>query len=102
MCTQPRRIAAVSVAQRVAEERGEPPPGQAGSRVGYHVRLDAGFTSQTRMLFCTTGILLRRMASDPSLSSVSHVIVDEVCFTTSYSAMFPAVLLWLTAGGIAL
>ena len=41
VCTQPRRIAAISVAERVAEERGEAAPGTPGSFVGYHVRLDA-------------------------------------------------------------
>jgi hypothetical protein len=35
VCTQPRRIAAISVAERVADERGEPPPGRRGSRVGF-------------------------------------------------------------------
>jgi hypothetical protein len=44
----------------------------------YHVRLDAASTRHTRLLFCTTGILLRRLASDSQLSAVSHVIVDEV------------------------
>ena len=78
VCTQPRRIAAISVAERVAAERGEPPPGQAGSRVGYHVRLDAATSRDTRLLFCTTGILLRRLAGDPGLLAVSHVLVDEV------------------------
>ena len=78
VCTQPRRIAAISVAERVAEERGEPPPGQPGARVGYHVRLDAATTRATRLLFCTTGILLRRLAGDPALLGVSHVLVDEV------------------------
>jgi ATP-dependent RNA helicase DHX29 len=78
VCTQPRRIAAISVAERVANERGEPAPGDPGARVGYHVRLDAATTRDTRLLFCTTGILLRRMASDPALASISHVIVDEV------------------------
>ncbi len=61
ICTQPRRIAAISVAARVAAERGEPEPGTGGRGqqqhgvVGYHVRLDAAVTSHTRMLFCTTG-----------------------------------------------
>ena len=106
-CTQPRRLAAVSVAERVAEERGERGgPGAKGSRVGYHVRLDAAYTKETRLLFCTTGILLRKLAggaggggggeggdddelfpsssssSSPSssldLAGVSHVVVDEV------------------------
>jgi membrane-bound metal-dependent hydrolase YbcI (DUF457 family) len=44
---------------------------------GYHVRLDAATTAATRLLFCTTGILLRRLASDAALARVSHVIVDE-------------------------
>jgi len=42
------------------------------------VRLDAASTRHTKLLFCTTGILLRRLASDAQLSAVSHVIVDEV------------------------
>jgi ATP-dependent RNA helicase DHX29 len=44
----------------------------------YHVRLDPAVTSDTRLTFCTTGILLRRLAGDPLLSEVSYVIVDEV------------------------
>ncbi|KAI3433652.1 hypothetical protein D9Q98_003461 [Chlorella vulgaris] len=78
VCTQPRRIAAISVAQRVANERGEVAPGQQGCKVGYHVRLDAATSRDTRLLFCTTGILLRRLAGDPALLGVSHVLVDEV------------------------
>ncbi|CAI5530276.1 unnamed protein product, partial [Closterium sp. Naga37s-1] len=84
VCTQPRRIAAISVAERVAAERCEPPAG-SGSRgggpagvVGYHVRLDAVKTWYTRITFCTTGILLRRLVGDPLLSDVTHVVVDEV------------------------
>ena len=52
----------------------------------YHVRLDAASTRQTKLLFCTTGILLRRLASDAQLSAVSHVIVDEVRWSHSSSA----------------
>lgn len=46
--------------------------------MGYHVRLDAAMTRQTRLLFCTTGILLRRLGGNLKLPEVSHVIVDEV------------------------
>jgi hypothetical protein len=54
-------------------------PGSTSFRqVGYHVRLDACSTSATRLLFCTTGILLRKMQGDPLLSDVSHVVLDEV------------------------
>lgn len=48
------------------------------AQVGYSVRLDSRRSIRTRLLFCTTGILLRRLLSDPELIGVSHVIVDEV------------------------
>jgi ATP-dependent RNA helicase DHX57 len=74
ICTQPRRISATSVASRVASERGE----QIGKTVGYKIRLEGSMSSSTRILFCTTGVLLRRLTEDPLLSGTSHVIVDEV------------------------
>lgn len=78
ICTQPRRIAAISVAERVADERCEPSPGSDGSLVGYQVRLDSARNERTKLLFCTTGILLRKIAGDKNLTGVTHVIVDEV------------------------
>jgi ATP-dependent RNA helicase DHX57 len=72
--TQPRRISAISLAERVAAERGEP----CGKTVGYTVRLESCRSERTRLLFCTTGVLLRRLLSDPSLSAVSHLVLDEV------------------------
>ncbi|KAJ4833074.1 hypothetical protein Tsubulata_001048 [Turnera subulata] len=78
ICTQPRRIAAISVAERVADERCEPSPGSDGSLVGYQVRLDSARNEKTKLLFCTTGILLRKLAGDRNLNGVTHVIVDEV------------------------
>ncbi|XP_027113217.2 DExH-box ATP-dependent RNA helicase DExH7, chloroplastic-like isoform X1 [Coffea arabica] len=78
ICTQPRRIAAVSVAERVADERCEPSPGSKDSLVGYHVRLDSARNAKTKLLFCTTGILLRMVLGNKNLAGVSHVIVDEV------------------------
>ncbi|KAI4375529.1 hypothetical protein MLD38_013387 [Melastoma candidum] len=78
ICTQPRRIAAISVAERVAKERCDPPPGSNGSIVGYQVRLDSARNEKTRLLFCTTGILLRSITGDKALTGVTHVIVDEV------------------------
>ncbi|XP_067636192.1 putative ATP-dependent RNA helicase DHX57 [Eurosta solidaginis] len=74
VCTQPRRLSAIGVAERVADERTE----RVGQTVGYQIRLENKITSSTRLTFCTTGILLRRLTADPLLSSVSHVIVDEV------------------------
>uniref|UniRef100_A0A3Q3E053 RNA helicase n=1 Tax=Hippocampus comes TaxID=109280 RepID=A0A3Q3E053_HIPCM len=74
-CTQPRRLAAITVAERVAAERGE----TIGKTVGYHIRLESRVSPKTLLTFCTTGVLLRTlMAGDVSLASVTHVIVDEV------------------------
>ncbi|GMP39366.1 hypothetical protein CsSME_00010233 [Camellia sinensis var. sinensis] len=69
---------AISVAERVADERCESSPGSNGSLVGYQVRLDSARNERTKLLFCTTGILLRKFAGDKDLAGVTHVIVDEV------------------------
>ncbi|KDO33210.1 hypothetical protein SPRG_02022 [Saprolegnia parasitica CBS 223.65] len=74
LCTQPRRLAAIGVATRVAQERCE----TIGESVGYQIRMDTKKSAETRLLFCTTGVLLRRFLSDPLLREVSHIIVDEV------------------------
>jgi hypothetical protein len=111
ICTQPRRISAVSVAERVADERGAEKrpfwrhfctksrnlPRQArdrqrkfwekstfsagekiGQSVGYQIRLESKKSASTRLLFCTTGILLRRLQGDSKLDGVSHIVVDEI------------------------
>ncbi|KAF6147856.1 hypothetical protein GIB67_014436 [Kingdonia uniflora] len=78
VCTQPRRIAAISVAERVADERCESAPGSDHSLVGFQVRLESARNDKTKLLFCTTGILLRKLAGDTNLDEVTHVIVDEV------------------------
>lgn len=74
ICTQPRRISAIGVAERVADERLE----KIGGLVGYQIRLENKISSKTRLTFCTTGILLRRLESDPTLQNVTHIVVDEV------------------------
>jgi hypothetical protein len=58
----------------VSQERCE----AVGGLVGYSIRLEAKTSSRTRLLFCTTGILLKRLESDPLLTDVTHIIVDEV------------------------
>ena len=73
LCTQPRRIAAVTVAQRVAAERGQ----AVGQEVGYIVRFQSQVGPDTRLVFCTPGILLRRLQDDPTLQGVGAVIIDE-------------------------
>ena len=95
VCTQPRRIAAVSVAERVAAERGE----RCGETVGYQVRLDAAKGRGTRLLFCTTGILLRRLQGDGELRGVTHVVVDEVHERSVEGDFLLALLRRLVLGG---
>ncbi|KAK7867141.1 hypothetical protein R5R35_005856 [Gryllus longicercus] len=71
--TQPRRISAVSVADRVANERGE----QLGLSIGYSVRFESCLPRPYGgVLFCTVGVLLRKLEN--GLRGVSHVIVDEI------------------------
>lgn len=74
VCTQPRRIAAITIASRVADEMGC----SLGHEVGYAIRFERKCTQQTRLLYCTDGILLRETMSDPLLSKYSVVMVDEV------------------------
>ncbi|KAM4523457.1 putative ATP-dependent RNA helicase DHX57 [Fundulus diaphanus] len=88
ICTQPRRISAISVAQRVAQERAE----CLGNSVGYQIRLETVRTSATRLLYCTTGVLLRRLEGDADLSGITHVIVDEVHERTEESDFLLLVL----------
>ena len=74
ICTQPRRIAAISVAERVAYEHIE----SVGEMVGYQVRLANRCSAHTRIVYCTTGTLLRRLHDPDFLLQVSHIVVDEV------------------------
>ncbi|KAI7836590.1 hypothetical protein COHA_009551 [Chlorella ohadii] len=73
-CTQPRRVAAMTVAARVAEEMGC----RLGQEVGYAIRFeDVSTPGVTRLRFCTDGVLLREMMDDPLLQKYSVVMVDE-------------------------
>lgn len=71
---QPRRLAARLAAHRVAEELGEP----VGGTVGYRVRFDEKFGPQTRILFETQGLMLRRLLSTDGLKGVGVLVFDEV------------------------
>ncbi len=65
MVTEPQRIAAVSLAHRVAEERGCPPPGAAGSSMGYMVRNDRlGHLPSCQIIYMTIGMLLNMLVLD--------------------------------------
>lgn len=70
---QPRRLAARMLAARVASERSS----AVGGEVGYQIRFDNISGPETRILFITEGILLRRILGDPSLKGISAVIFDE-------------------------
>ena len=80
ICTQPRRISAISIANRVSVEMGDPPRSTGGrnAMVGYQIRLESKMSPENVLFFCTTGILLRRLESDKHLDGVSFVVVDEV------------------------
>lgn len=72
-CTQPRRIAAASVARRVAEECGS----ELGHLVGYQVRFEEKASGETQMKFMTDGILLAETQGDPDLKQYHTLIIDE-------------------------
>ena len=75
LVTQPRKIAASSVARRVCQERGW----SLGGLVGYQVGLDkANKSLDTRLLYVTTGILKRMLIAKKHLNDWTHVILDEV------------------------
>lgn len=71
--TEPRRVAAVSMAKRVAEELNEP----FGTTVCYHVRYDNNLSPECKLKFMTEGILLKEIQSDFLLRQYSAVVVDE-------------------------
>ncbi|KAI2643524.1 P-loop containing nucleoside triphosphate hydrolase protein [Xylaria nigripes] len=82
ICTQPRRISALGLADRVSEERCS----QVGKEVGYSIRGENKTSTQTKITFVTTGVLLRRLQTSggktqdvvASLADVSHIMIDEV------------------------
>ena len=77
--TEPRRVAAVSLARRVAEEMGTPLGSSSpASKVGYSVRFDTSTSPSTRVKYLTDGMLLQEMLSDPWLRKYSAIVVDEV------------------------
>nr|XP_027064625.1 DExH-box ATP-dependent RNA helicase DExH6-like isoform X1 [Coffea arabica] len=103
VCTQPRRISATSVAERISAERGE----NVGDTVGYKIRLESKGGRHSSVLFCTNGILLRVLVSEGSnrmskndskkvakdeASDITHIIVDEIHERDRYSDFMLAIL----------
>ena len=78
VCTQPRRISAISLANRVSDERQS----KVGDEVGYIIRGESRASARTKITFMTTGVLLRRIQSSSDilegLSDITHIFVDEV------------------------
>jgi len=73
--TEPRRVAATTLATRVAEERDC----SIGTTVGYSIRFDENFSRElTKIKYLTEGILIRELMGDPLLNSYSAIILDEV------------------------
>ncbi|XP_004243616.2 DExH-box ATP-dependent RNA helicase DExH6 isoform X1 [Solanum lycopersicum] len=103
VCTQPRRISAISVSERISAERGE----SVGDTVGYKIRMESRGGKQSSIMFCTNGILLRvlitngsasfnkeapgKMGKDP-ISDITHIIVDEIHERDRYSDFMLAIL----------
>lgn len=77
ICTQPRRLAATSIADRVSFERGD----RIGNSVGYQIRMDSRISADTNLIFTTSGYLLRCLMGSKSgeiFHSVTHLLLDEV------------------------
>lgn len=72
-CTQPRRIAAMSVATRVAQEMNV----KLGGKVGYTIRFDDNTSKETRIQYMTDGMLMREFLTDSEMSKFSAVMIDE-------------------------
>jgi pre-mRNA-splicing factor ATP-dependent RNA helicase DHX16 len=72
-CTQPRRVAAMSVAARVADEMGT----KVGYEVGYSIRFEDCTSDKTVLKYMTDGMLLREFLTEPDLAGYSCLIIDE-------------------------
>ncbi|KAH8200147.1 hypothetical protein TruAng_005659 [Truncatella angustata] len=79
-CTEPRRISAISLARRVSEELGEGrgDVGTPRSLVGYSIRLEANTSRETRLVYATTGIVMRMLEGSNDLGEITHLVLDEV------------------------
>ena len=72
-CTQPRRVAAMSVAKRVADEMGV----KIGNEVGYAIRFEDATSDKTVLKYMTDGMLLRELMSEPDLGDYAALMIDE-------------------------
>lgn len=77
ICTQPRRLAATSIATRVSQERND----TLGKTVGYQIRMDSRISPNSNLVFTTSGYLLRCLTGSSNnevFKTITHLILDEV------------------------
>lgn len=79
--TQPRRVAAISIASRVSAERSD------DGSVAYTIRGESNATRRTKLLFCTTGVVLRRLTVGDGLDGVRVIVVDEVRIPAAHKGL---------------
>ena len=79
-CTEPRRISAISLARRVSEELGERKMdvGTSRSLVGYAIRLESHISHTTKLVYATTGIVMRMLENGDGFEQITHIVLDEV------------------------
>jgi len=98
-CTEPRRISAISLAQRVSRELGDAPGavGTMSSLVGYSIRLESNTSRNTRLAFVTNGIALRMLEGGTGQGghgiafdeiTVSYHILSELCHAHAFPAHY--------------
>ncbi|PQQ10260.1 DExH-box ATP-dependent RNA helicase DExH6 [Prunus yedoensis var. nudiflora] len=103
VCTQPRRISAASVAERISKERGE----NVGEDIGYKIRLEFRGGRHSSIVLCTNGILLRLLVSrgtgrskagdsnketKEDVNDITHIIVDEIHERDHHSDLMLAII----------
>ena len=87
-CTQPRRVAAMSVAARVADEMGV----KLGNEVGYSIRFEDQSSDKTIIKYMTDGMLLREFMSEPDLGGYSALMIDEAHERTVHTDILLALI----------
>ena len=95
-CTDPRRISAISLARRVSEELGERKGdvGTSRSLVGYAIRLESRMNSHTRLVYATTGIVMRMLENGvDELGDITHLVLDEGRLSRHLFGCFPTLFL---------